>query len=165
MNDELTVERVRELFDYDPNAGVLTWRIRTSNRVGVGSEAGTSESNGYRRVEIAGRPYRVHRLVWLWVHGVWPANQIDHINGDCGDNRLANLREATCAENQQNKRRALRNSRSGVLGVSRASGDRGWMAYIGVDGRERYLGTFPTVAEASAAYVEAKRLMHPFGTL
>lgn len=43
-----TAERVRELFEYDAELGVLRWRIRQGNRAKVGGIAGT-------RNKISGR--------------------------------------------------------------------------------------------------------------
>ena len=55
--------------------------------------AGSVHSTGYVRIGIDGRKYTSHRLAWLYVHGVWPSDQIDHINRNRSDNRIANLRE------------------------------------------------------------------------
>ncbi len=46
--------------------------------------------------------YKAHRLAWFYVHGVWPKEQIDHINGDKADNCIANLRLADFSKNQAN---------------------------------------------------------------
>lgn len=70
----------------------------------TGRPAKTVTSEGYVRVSFQGRQHRAHRLAWLYVHGEWPAGMIDHINRSSDDNRIANLREATPAENQRNRR-------------------------------------------------------------
>lgn len=159
--DVLTAGRVRELFDYNPDTGVFVWKVRPGQRVHVGDVAGSANRDGYRYVSIGDRLYMEHRLAWLHVHGVWPANQIDHRDLDRSNNRIANLREATNAQNKQNQRNAYRNNlSSGVLGVSRRSG--GWMARIRLNGHSHCLGTFPTIEQARDAYLEAKRELHPF---
>jgi hypothetical protein len=48
---------------------------------------------------IDGKQQRVHRLIWLYMTGEWPKDQIDHINNVKHDNRWKNLREA---DNQLN---------------------------------------------------------------
>ncbi|MFX4377260.1 HNH endonuclease, partial [Acinetobacter baumannii] len=41
-------------------------------------------------------------MAWLYVHGVHPTGQIDHIDGDPLNNRISNLRDVSHAVNQQN---------------------------------------------------------------
>jgi hypothetical protein len=94
----LTVERLRELLTYDPETGELRWRV-TRRRAAKGSLAGTLNRNGYRNIEVEQRCYKAHRLAWLYVTGEWPKETIDHINCKRDDNRWANLRQATTAEN------------------------------------------------------------------
>ena len=45
----------------------------------------------------AGKTHTAHRLAWFWTHGYWPT-EIDHINRDRTDNRLANLRDVPHAK-------------------------------------------------------------------
>lgn len=66
-----------------------------------GNRLGTPTQKGYLRVCLMGREYRLHRLVWLWVHGthVPDGMTLDHINGVKTDNRISNLRLATVSQN------------------------------------------------------------------
>jgi hypothetical protein len=93
------------------------------------------------------------------VTGRWPSGDIDHINGERGDNRWRNLRDVTRSINGQNRHRAPSNNRLGILGV-RARGRR-FTAQITVGGRALHIGTFGTAKEAAAAHAAAKRQMHP----
>lgn len=106
-----------------------------------------------------GKRYTHHRVVWLMATGQWPAGDIDHINGNPADNRLANLRDVTRSVNQQNRLCAQANSIGGVLGV-RARGRR-FTAQVTVDGRAVHLGTFDTENQAREAHLTAKRKLHP----
>ena len=96
--------------------------------------------------------------------GVWPTNEIDHVNRVRDDNRLTNLREATDAEQSWNRNKPAHNT-SGFVGVSWHKGAKKWGAYIGSGGSGLYLGYFPTSELASAAYLEAKARLHKFRSL
>ena len=160
---DITAEQLRELIHYDPESGAIVWRVTANNNgARAGSPAGTI-SLGYLTVTIRGHKARAHRWAWFYTHGEWPKKNIDHIDGDKLNNRISNLREATQAENLQNLRAPRRHNKAGVLGVRRKHNK--WSARITVDGRESHLGNFKTPEEASAAYIAAKRLLHPFGSL
>ena len=80
---------------------------------------------------------------------------IDHING-CGlDNRRANLRLATVAQNAWNSKK--RNPRSGYKGVWFAADKGLWRASIVCHGRRKHLGYFTDKIEAAEAYDDAAK--------
>ena len=100
----LTAERARELLHYDPETGVFTWRVRVSSRKLAGSVAGGFFATvRYRRITVDRKTYREHRLAWLYSYGRFPEQDLDHIDCDPSNNRLANLREADKSQNQWNK--------------------------------------------------------------
>jgi len=103
-------------------------------------------------------------MAWLYMTGSWPAAEIDHRNGNKSDNRWENLRDVQPVVNQQNKRRAQSNSKTGFLGVM-VSGDGRFCARIRVNGRNKHLGSFRSPELAHAAYLMAKRELHEGGTL
>ena len=94
--DKLTAERLRERLHYDAETGVFTRRVGSSN-ARSGDVAGSVHSTGYVRIGIDGWKYTAHHLAWLYVHGVWPSDQIEHISRKRSDNRIANLRERRAA--------------------------------------------------------------------
>ena len=150
--NELTLDRARELLDYDSDTGDFTRRVSVCGRGMAGKVTGTTTVHGYIRVGIDGRSYAAHRLAWLFVHGRWPEYQIDHVNGDRADNRLRNLREVTSRQNCQN----LRCHREGRLpGAIRDRRLGIWKASIKVGGRRVHIGVFPNAEEASRAYLKA----------
>lgn len=145
----LTQDRLKELLTYDPVTGEFRW-LKKRRGVRSGEIAGNC-SDGYRRIRIDRLEYKAHRLAWLYVRGQWPGDDIDHINGDPGDNRLCNLREANHAQNMANQRRRKDNT-SGRKGVARSAAKRPrWRAHF----RGRYLGSFATEDDAHAAYKKA----------
>jgi HNH endonuclease len=163
--DPITAERVRELLHFEPETGVLIWRARsaTASRVRIGCAAGGLRKDGYRVIEIDGRGYRAHRIAWLLVHGTWPSVEIDHVNGMRDDNRIANLRDVSKSVNKQNVRRARADSGHGFIGATRTRGR--WQSVITVDGKRVHLGMFARGEDASAAYLAAKRRLHPGCTI
>lgn len=156
----LTVERLREVLNYDPETGVFIRLVSNNRRHKVGEEAGYLDDKGYVRVGFAGREYRAHRLAWFYMTGKWPA-EVDHKNGFKTDNRWTNLREGTHAQNHQNIRRARATNPTGELGVSQRPG-RKPCARITIDGRQYTIGHFDSRAEASEAYWMVKAAFHPF---
>jgi hypothetical protein len=90
--DKLTAERLWERLRYDAETGVFTRRVG-SGHARADDMAGTVHSTGYVRISIDGGKYTAHHLAWLYVHGVWPSDQIEHINRKRSDNRLVNLKE------------------------------------------------------------------------
>lgn len=85
--------------------------------------------------------------------------EVDHINGDGLDNRRANLRLATHAENGRNRRRDTRSS-SGLKGVRFHTQRRKWQARITVGGKAMSLGIYPTREAAHEAYCAAAARLH-----
>lgn len=134
------------------------WRVDVSN-IKKGRTAGTvNGARGYRQIRVDKRVVMEHRLVWLRVYGAFPKGEIDHINGDHGDNRIENLRDVSAGVNMQNLRVPRRTNKIGLLGVTR-SGKR-FRATIRTNGKAKYLGSFDTPDEAHEAYINAKRSMH-----
>lgn len=156
---EITAEVVRRLFDYDPITGVLTWRIQSHITVKPGTPAGTLSAAGYLIVSIGGKKYRGHRLIWLHQFGRWPTKFIDHINGNPGDNRLANLRDVSCVASSANTR-AHRDSASGLKGVFGGSDRKTWQAKIQVNHVRYCLGSYSTKEEAHEVYCLAADLLN-----
>jgi HNH endonuclease len=150
----LTAERLRRLLGYDPETGVFTRLVRTSNRIRVGNVAGFLSVWGYREIRVDGHSYKAHRLVWLYQTGLWPEGDLDHKNMDKADNRFCNLREATVSQNQAN-RRVLSNNESGFKGIDWHGGK--WRARITVNGKLVSLGHFDTPHIAYATFCLAAR--------
>lgn len=158
---DLTHARLRELLDYDPSTGYFVWLTpRGRNHAIVGKRAGTRNPvSGYIQIKVGVRAYSAHRLAWFYVHGSWPANCLDHVNGDRADNRIANLREATQAQNARNAQRKKTNS-SGFKGVHWHAQAQKWRATILVNRRHISLGLFHRKEDAAKAYETAAHKHH-----
>jgi hypothetical protein len=155
----LTFEEAKRLFDYDPETGVIRWKIRVSRNVGDGREAGnvhiSNNGKSYRRVSANKGYYLAHRLIYLLQTGEWPSGQIDHIDGNGLNNVWQNLRAVTQSENGRNQRLPRTNT-SGHVGVYWDKKGRKWASNIMVNEKTRHLGRFTSIEEAIAARKEAE---------
>lgn len=156
---QLTAERLRSIIFYDPVTGKFSW-LRSKRNM-AGDIAGCISLGGYIVIRVDGKLYRSCRLAWLYMHGLWPTSQIDHINLDRADDRWVNLREATNSQNSANKAKSSRNT-TGLKGVSRLGGRKydAWCARVTKNGETHYLGTFTNPDAAHAAFVKASIEIH-----
>lgn len=161
----LTQERLKEVFNYDQLSGEFSNLSDRSTNSKKGDISGTN-SRGYLVIYLDKKLYFAHRLAWLYVTGEMPSNHIDHINGIKNDNRFANLRDITNAINTQNTRNARPcNQSTKMLGATIDKRRGTFRAQIKLNGKNIYLGDYPTAELAHSAYVEAKRKHHIGNTL
>jgi len=116
--------------------------------------------HGYAVRGHKGKMLLLHRFLM----GLAPGDgiHVDHINGDPLDNRRANLRICTKAENMRNRRRNA-NSTSGFKGVllmKDTPRKKPWRAQIKTNGRHHRLGYYKTKEEAALAYDAAAKELH-----
>lgn len=156
----LTQSELMEILNYDPNTGEFIWKI---HKKGIKDSliAGSIKSTGYIDIVYNKNINKAHRLAWLYMTGNWPTKHIDHINGIRNDNRWCNLREASFAENAQNKAMS-KNNTSGYTGVSWRKSRNKWQAMIFINKKRIHLGTFDDPYEAHMAYLDAKSRLHTF---
>lgn len=153
----MTQEKLKEILKYSKESGVFIWKISKAKRIKIGDFAGCVNKKGYIVIRIDNKIYFAHRLAWLYVYGEMPKEQIDHKNQQKDDNRIDNLREASCAENNKNKPMQINNT-SGVMGVSWHNKCKRWQAYIAIDGVQLHLGTFVKFSDAVDARKNAEIL-------
>jgi hypothetical protein len=158
MTALLTMDEAAKRLHYDPLTGIFTWLVKPSAKVRAGDVAGKVRRDGYRVIKIEGQYWYAHRLAWFLAYG-HISDQLDHINGDRDDNRLANLREANASQNTINQKRRSDNL-SGFKGVYLQRGRNRWRARIRADGQVHDLGYFDTAEEAHQAYSEAAARIH-----
>ncbi len=173
-------ELLRKLLRYEPDTGELFWRERTPDMFEGGKHTaehicnkwnakfsgavalGAGNGSGYMCGDILGVKHRAHRVIWAMETGAWPVDQIDHINGVRDANRKENLREASCVENNRNRKKPATNT-SGTMGVSWHKRDQKWQAHISDDGAMMHLGNFNCFTGAMLARkaAEIKCGYHP----
>lgn len=151
------------LLRYEAHTGNFVWLVRRNGRAGgvrPGDIAGKTLKTGYISIGVNGKDWLAHRLAVLFMTGEWPVGDVDHIDGDPANNRWDNLRDVPHSINLQNRRKATKASKSGVLGVHYSTTERRWIAEICVQGKAKRIGRFKTVDDASDAYKRVKRLLH-----
>ena len=155
-DSEITQEFLKEHFEY--RDGHLWWVKPTVRGVEVGQQFGSCYNVGYRQGSLKGKTYPEHRLIWLYHHGTWPKNHIDHINGIKDDNRIENLREATSVQNQWNT--GSYGGRSKYKGVNYQKDKNRWRARYKDHGQRFHIGYYATEIEAAIAYDKAVEHLH-----
>ena len=86
---------------------------------------------------------------------------VDHINHNGLDNRKANLRLATRAQNCWNRKKPkMRKCASRFKGVGWHKGNKKWVSRIRFNGRRISIGYFNDEVEAAKSYDEAAKKYH-----
>ena len=157
MRTKITQEIVQKLFIYDPETGDLSWKRAPFTNSKKGAPAKT-KSNGYYVVSVYGKIYGVHRIIWLYVYGYLPENDIDHIDRDKLNNKINNLREVSRQCNQRNVGLCIKN-KSGVTGVHFNRLHFSWTASIRVNNKHYYLGSYIDFIEAVCMRLAAEQCL------
>ena len=142
------LDEIKRHLHYDPATGAITYKGKTFDTA--------APSTGYVHVAAGGRLRRAHRLAFLYMEGILPEEEVDHINGNRADNRWSNLRKVTKAENSRNQGLA-KNNTSGYVGVTWSEHNQKWRATIKVDYKRMHLGYFRYKFDALSARLEAER--------
>jgi hypothetical protein len=173
-SDSIPIPYLHECFDYEPESGSLRWRTRPLshfpddatrrkwNTRWAGAEAGQTTAAGYRLIQLVVEGERTgiyaHRVAWALMTGEYPLDEIDHDDTNRANNCWGNLKNATHAQNHQN-RKAL------AKGTTFEKRTGRYFARIGVDGQVIHLGTRDTEDEAHQLYLEAKKRYHTYKSI
>ena len=139
------------IFVYDEEGDELRWTndplvpVRVRGKLALNSRSGS----GYRFGRFQGKHLSRHRAIWKLVTGTEP-DELDHIDGNPGNDRPSNLRSVSHQENCRN-RKVYATNKSGVPGVSWNARDGKWMAHIHIGKRMKNLGMFANKSDAIAA--------------
>jgi len=161
---ESRVSLIGDFFYWKPRP-VTTHHDKAWNTKYARKRAGSLRSSEYRSIgfRINGKDYAFfeHRLVFLWLHGHFPKDDMDHINGIRDDNRIENLREVGHVENGKNTK-IYKTNTSGIIGVHWSTSKQKWRAQIVVDYKQIYLGLFDDKFAAICARksAEVKYIFH-----
>lgn len=120
--DEKYGKHLSDYFQYDEGSpSGIRWKkiyARGSN-VKVGDVAGSLDTkDGYWRVHALGTYFKAHKIVWALLSTASQSGmQIDHLDGDRGNNKIENLRLVVQEVNQRNRSRN-KNNTTNCNGVS-----------------------------------------------
>lgn len=160
---------------YDPETGVFSWNpeylrsIESRPRYGrkLSPSPGHVASPGYLRFFFSSgkEHFRVyaHRCAWFFVTGRWPLGEVDHINGDRADNRIANLRDVSHRANLCNNKKVRAGKK--LPGVSYDRPNKSWKAQIRDNGKYRAIGYSKTEEGAHQLYIAELEKMGDYVTL
>ncbi len=105
-------------------------------------------ARGYSDEKSRKRIIYMHR----YVNNTPAGGHTDHINGNGLDNRKANLRTCTRAENHQNSRKCRTATSSVYKGVNKHTRSGRWAAQIKIGRIQTWIGYFPSEEDAGHAY-------------
>ena len=144
MNED--VQLLKERVSYCPNTGIIRWLKHTyPGRVNkIADYKGTS---GYRRLSIGRKTWLSHRVAFALMTGKFPENDVDHINRIKDDNRWANLREVSKAENARNRGRNP-HSKVGEVGIWYNKRTFKYVAEITYNGKKVFQKSYDNVEDA-----------------
>ena len=145
---------LKEVLTYEEETGNFLWRKALNRKIKVGTVAGYTDPEKYIRIKLFGKVYKAHNLVWLYFHGEFPENLLDHKDKNPGNNKKDNLRPCTPSQNIAN-REGFKNKSSVFKGVNWNKSRRKWRSHIKILGKQFYLGSFDKELDAAKAYDKA----------
>ena len=158
MRNKLTQGELKERLNYDSLTGLFTWKsLLRCSKAKIGGVAGYKQ-HGYVIIKLNKISYKAHRLAWLYVHGYFPENQIDHKDRIRHHNWVDNLREASSSCQVINSE--IRNDNtSGIRGVGWHKGQNKWMSKITVNNKTKHLGYYKNFDEAVCIRLAAEQCL------
>jgi hypothetical protein len=134
----------------------VSWWGRVRNSKTARILRGRVCSHGYMSVNLSKKgkvtTHTIHKLVAQeWVSNPGKKRCVDHVDGCKTNNHYENLRWATYAENNRNRKKQA-NTTSIYKGVSFDKNSGKWLARIMVDGTAKCLGAFEIERGAAEAY-------------
>jgi len=132
--------------------GLLFAKYKYSRKTVLGKPLGSTRSDGYSLVQVFGKRYYVHRVVYFLTHNNWPTVFIDHINGDPSDNRPENLREVDHGWNIRSSRVKSKGTSSKYRGVHWSSSLNVWICQTCFKGKRSTVGKYTCEEEAALAW-------------
>jgi hypothetical protein len=139
---------INTYIEYSPVTGKFHWKKYRGPNAMCGRELTHKTSDGYYCVFINGKCFLLSRLAWYITYGVFPSNEIDHINRIKTDNKISNLRDVSRQENALNIRKKA--NKTGIHNVHWCKREQRYLKYIRENGIRKYIGRAKTLEEAAS---------------
>lgn len=122
-NEIIINDNIAKILLYNNNCNVIDYTIIDAEDINKISKYKISKCGNYAYANINNKQVALHRIITNTINELDKIhNPIDHINGNCLDNRKSNLRICTISDNMYNTYRQ-RNNSTGV----RKHIQKGWM--------------------------------------
>ena len=147
----LNITSLRNQLTYDPLTGGFKWKESGSGRrkdliAGtIKKQSGSKDS--FRRITFEQQEYTSGQLAWSFMMGTFPDFIIDHIDQDALNDKWVNLRRGDRCIDQRNHKKSCRNT-TGIVGVKWHITSSKYHAFIGIGGKQKYLGSSADFFEA-----------------
>ena len=122
---DIPINECKRRYQYCPDTGILMSRMYKR-------PVGNLRDDGYVQVNINGKLYLAHRVIWFMYYGEQPPRQIDHVDQNRANNRIDNLRDGV-AINVHNRK----TNHNNILGIRNVSeyNHNGYLARKVVNGK------------------------------
>lgn len=153
----MLAKRFNEAFKYCN--GELYWKIMTNpSKKLIGKKAGCKSSGAYGVVNLDGKSYSLHKVIFCMHNGYMPPI-VDHIDGNKSDHRIENLRAATHQSNNWNKV-VQSNNKLGLKNISWNNQNQKYWVQLSKNGNKIVSLTFDDLELAELVATEARNKYH-----
>lgn len=133
-----SLEYLKSILEINFNTYRFIWKVNLAQTPCKGQEAGCL-NKGYRCIQIDGKQYKEHNLIWFYITGKWPEQELDHKDHKLDNNSFDNLRLATFSQNGGNRLKN-KNNTSGYKGVYWDKRKDKWFSTIMKDSKVYHCG-------------------------
>lgn len=114
MDKEVILKYLNKNIEYNKKTGILFWKKKIGRGL-ANQKCGNIGSDGYVRLGIMNKSYKLHRIIWLLENNSWPEKELDHLDGNKNNNKIENLRDVSKRVNLCNFEIHRKGKQAGVV--------------------------------------------------